>query len=305
MGALIFMDPTLGEQVDEEILSREGISTWGRSVLQDIQAYENILKNPLSYVDRGLLALKYRSCMASVFKTKEDPIKTEAVMQSCSSLSRLFFTRRTGLPSLINPAEGMFALNAGDLQAARDDNEEKDKKKDKKDKKSKKEKKKDKKKKKKGKKGKKDKKDKKKKKKDKKGKKSKKDKKKDKKDKKKDKKEYDLSPVGITDQFDKFALISEYLNRSDSSIAQYLPCLKMAEALVEKKSPEAETYNQLRRAAEFEYRTEECWRNYLTQVRRCRYSDNPGQCAASFVPLETECSLYGLEAHRSVQELLS
>ena len=60
--ALIFMDPTLGEQVDEEILSREGISTTGRSVLQDIQAYENILKNPLSYVDRGLLALKYRVC---------------------------------------------------------------------------------------------------------------------------------------------------------------------------------------------------------------------------------------------------
>merc|ERR1712063_210012 len=106
-----------------------------------------------------------------------------------------------------------FALNAGDLQAARDDNEEKDKKKDKKDKKSKKEKKKDKKKKKKGKKG-----------------------KKDKKDKKKEKKEYDLSPVGITDQFDKFALISEYLNRSDSSIAQYLPCLKMPEPLVDKSS---------------------------------------------------------------------
>ena len=55
------MDPsTLGDQVPEEVLSREGISDTGRSVLQDIQAYEQILKNPLSYVDRGLLALKYR-----------------------------------------------------------------------------------------------------------------------------------------------------------------------------------------------------------------------------------------------------
>jgi len=78
----------------------------------------------------------------------------------------------------------------------------------------------------------------------------------------------------------------------------------MAEALVDKSSKDAEAYNKLRRAAEFEYRNEECWRNYLTQIRRCRYSDNPGQCAASFVPMETECSLYGLEAHRSVQDLL-
>merc|ERR1712173_95319 len=113
----------------------------------------------MGYVDRGLLALKYRNVMASAFGTANDPVKTESALQSCSALSRLFFTRRTGLPSLINPAEGLFALNAGDLQSVHETEDKKDKKDKKNDKKKKK-----------GKKGKKDKK--------KKGKKSKKDKKK-------------------------------------------------------------------------------------------------------------------------------
>merc|ERR1712000_701114 len=72
---------------------------------------------------------------------------------------------------------------------------------------------------------------------------SKKDKKKDKKkkDKKKDKKEKeekpekeesftDLRPLSISDQFEKFALIADYLSRSDSSISRYVPCLKFTES---------------------------------------------------------------------------
>ena len=98
----------------------------------------------------------------------------------------------------------------------------------------------------------------------------------------------------------------DYLSRSDSSISRYVPCLKFTEAVSSNQSQEEkEECNELRKAAEFQYRSEECWRSYLTQVRHCRYSNNPGACAASFVGLEAECSLYGLEANGAIQSILN
>merc|ERR1712100_760790 len=86
---------------------------------------------------------------------------------------------------------------------------------------------------------------------------------------------------------EKFALIADYLSRSDSSISRYVPCLKFTESTsIPQTEQEKEECNELRKAAEFQYRSEECWRSYLTQVRHCRYSNNPGACAASFSGLE-------------------
>merc|ERR1711862_828897 len=313
------------EAVFEE--SNEGELPTQRSAFDDIRAFEQVMRNPLTFEEQGLLAIRYRNCLASAFGTKSDPIRTESLLLNCAAVSRMMFTRVTGLPSLINPVEGLFMLNDSDLKkkikktnsrliknekknVKKDKEEKKDKKK--KDKKlSKKEKKKLKKMEKKLKKGKKGKKDKKKKK-------GKKDKKKDKKkkDKKKDKKEKeekpekeesftDLRPLSISDQFEKFALIADYLSRSDSSISRYVPCLKFTESTsIPQTEQEKEECNELRKAAEFQYRSEECWRSYLTQVRHCRYSNNPGACAASFSGLEAECSLYGLEAHSAIQTIL-
>merc|ERR1712125_89739 len=114
-----------------------------------------------------------------------------------------------------------------------------------------------------------------------------------------------ILPLSISDQFEKFALIADYLSRSDSSISRYVPCLKFTESTsIPQTVQEKEECNELRKAAEFQYRSEECWRSYLTQVRHCRYSNNPGACAASFSGLEAECSLYGLEAHSAIQTIL-
>ena len=97
----------------------------------------------------------------------------------------------------------------------------------------------------------------------------------------------------------------DYLSRSDSSISRFVPCLKFTEAISKKLTEQEEKQcTELRKAAEFQYRSEECWRSYLTQVRHCRYSNNPGACAASFVGLEAECSLYGLEAHAAIHTIL-
>merc|ERR1712227_62033 len=92
----------------------------------------------------------------------------------------------------------------------------------------------------------------------KKGKKGKKDKKKKKG--KKDKKEKeekpekeesftDLRPLSISDQFEKFALIADYLSRSDSSISRYVPCLKFTESTsIPQTEQEKEECNELRKA---------------------------------------------------------
>lgn len=100
-------------------------------------------------------------------------------------------------------------------------------------------------------------------------------------------------------------MILDYLSRSDISISRYIPCLKFTEMVHHEQSPEEQKESdELRKAAEFQFRSEECWRSYLTQVRHCRYSGNPGACAASFVGLEAECSLYGLEANRAIRTVL-
>lgn len=82
--------------------------------------------------------------------------------------------------------------------------------------------------------------------------------------------------------------------------------MKFTEAIHYEQSPEEiKESDELRKAAEFQFRAEECWRSYLTQVRHCRYSNNPGACAASYVGLEAECSLYGLEAHKAIKSVLT
>merc|ERR1711862_36745 len=87
-----------------------------RSAFDDIRAFEQVMRNPLTFEEQGLLAIRYRNCLASAFGTKSDPIRTESLLLNCAAVSRMMFTRVTGLPSLINPVEGLFMLNDSDLK---------------------------------------------------------------------------------------------------------------------------------------------------------------------------------------------
>jgi len=299
--------------------------------MEDIKAFEKVLrKHQLSFEEQGLLALKYRRCITNCFGTDNDPIKSEAIMSSCAALSRFMLSRNSALPPLLLPSDQRLFVRDRDLEKKvkedkklqkeqeaefkrqQKEDKKKDKKKDKKDKK--------------GKKKKKDKKGKKKdkKKKDKKGKKGKKDKK-NKKDKKQEKKEKKLAKKlaqekadrakasaklvpfpTVSEQFDKFALISAYLSASDRSISQFVPCLKFTETCPNNVSDEQKAECQvLRNAAEFQLRSEECWRSYLSQVRHCRYANDPKACLQMYTDLEAECSIYGLEAFKATEAILT
>merc|ERR1712137_1089549 len=281
-----------------------------------LREFEEVLRRPQAE-ENAELRLKYKACVASCFAAANE-VQAEALYSRCDALSQFLFSRETLLPALVDSRGGSLSFSEKTLSKQikatkkfhkqKQDLEKQDQKKSDKDQKEK-----EKKDKKEGKKDKKDKKDKKEKK-DKNDKKEKKDKKeqkvKDKSDQQvevpedlKEISDIDLKDIlSVSTQYEKFGMITQYLGESDRSISHFLPCLKLSQACVNGASSDCET---LERAAEFQLRSEDCWRSFLSQVHHCRYDDNPEECLKGYQNLELECSIFGLEAERLKKQVLA